>query len=52
MVVDSAAVETEVPMDDWVEIGVFARAEEGEEELGEPVYVRKHRIRSASRRSQ
>ena len=27
VVVDSAGVETEVPMDEWVEIGVFARGE-------------------------
>ena len=45
VVVDSAGVETEVPMDDWVEIGVFAPAEKGEE-LGEPLYLQKHRIRS------
>ncbi len=46
LVVDSAGVETPVPMDDWVEIGVFAPAEEGNG-LGEPIYVQKHRIRSA-----
>lgn len=34
---DEAGVETEVPMDDWVEAGVFGE--------GEP-YVQKHRIRS------
>ncbi len=44
VVVDSAGVETPVPMDDWVEIGVFA-PEEGEE-LGEPLYMQMHRIRS------
>jgi len=37
VVVDEAGVETEVPMDDWVEVGVFAE--------GQP-YVQKHRIRS------
>ncbi len=46
VVVDSAGVETPVPMDDWVEIGVFAPAEGGNG-LGEPLYVQKHRIRSA-----
>jgi hypothetical protein len=46
VVVDSAGVETKVPMDDWVEIGVFAPAEEGDEELSKPLYVQKHRIRS------
>lgn len=46
VVVDTAGTEIPVPMDDWVEIGVFASAEEGEEELREPLYVRMHRIRS------
>ncbi|MDQ4099775.1 MAG: ABC transporter permease, partial [Chloroflexota bacterium] len=45
VVVDEAGVETEVPMDDWVEVGVFGPAEEGEES-GEPLYLQKHRIRS------
>jgi ABC-2 type transport system permease protein len=47
VVVDEAGVETEVPMDDWVEIGVFASAEEGGG-AGEPLYVQKHRIRSGA----
>jgi len=46
VVVDTEGVETPVPMDDWVEIGVFAPAEEGNV-LGEPIYLEKHRIRSA-----
>jgi hypothetical protein len=37
VVVDEAGVETEVPMDDWMEVGVFY--------AGEP-YLQKHRIRS------
>jgi hypothetical protein len=37
VVVDEAGVETEVPMDDWVEVGVFDAAEP---------YLQKHRIRS------
>lgn len=45
MVVDSAGVETEVPMDDWVEVGVFAPAEKGEEP-GKPPYLQTHRILS------
>ncbi|HET7692029.1 MAG TPA: M1 family aminopeptidase [Gemmatimonadota bacterium] len=40
---DGVGRETEVPMDEWVEIGVFA-AGEGEE-LGEPLYLERHRIR-------
>ncbi|HSJ13359.1 MAG TPA: M1 family aminopeptidase [Longimicrobiales bacterium] len=41
---DSTGNETEVPMDDLVEIGVFA-AGEGDGP-GEPLYLRRHRIRS------
>ena len=37
IVVDEAGVETEVPMDDWIEVGVF--------DEGEP-YLQKHRIGS------
>jgi hypothetical protein len=39
VVVDEAGVETEVPMDDWMEVGVFGE--------GEP-YVQKLRIRSGT----
>ncbi len=45
MVVDEAGVETPVPMDDWVEVRVFAPAEKGDG-LGEPLYVHMHRIGS------
>jgi hypothetical protein len=45
MVYDSAGVETEVPMDQWVEIGIFAEATQGGE-LSVPIYLQKHRIRS------
>ena len=41
---DSVGTETEVPMDDLVEIGVFA-ADSGDG-LGAPVYLKRHRIRS------
>jgi hypothetical protein len=41
VVVDEAGVETEVPMDDWIEIGVFGE--------GDP-YVQRHRIRSGTQR--
>ena len=47
MVFDSAGVETEVPMDEWVEIGVFAAGNPGDP-LNEPLYVRRHRIRSGA----
>jgi hypothetical protein len=46
MVYDSAGVETEVPMDELVEIGVFDSAEEGGDRLSSPLYVQMHRIRS------
>ena len=42
---DSAGVDMELPVDEWVEIGVFAAAGPGEV-LGQPLYVEKHRIRS------
>ncbi|HEX2203174.1 MAG TPA: hypothetical protein VHG91_07740 [Longimicrobium sp.] len=43
--VDPAGVETEVPMDEWVPIGVYAPTEQGAD-FGETLYLRKHRIRS------
>jgi ABC-2 type transport system permease protein len=42
IVYDSAGVETEMPMNEWVPIGVFGPAGE----LSEPLHVQKHRIRS------
>jgi ABC-2 type transport system permease protein len=42
---DSAGVEREMPMNEWVEIGIFAAAQPGEV-LGKPLYVQKHRISS------
>jgi ABC-2 type transport system permease protein len=42
VMVDEAAVESEVPMDDWVEVRVF--------DEGEP-YVQKHRIRSGGKQT-
>jgi ABC-2 type transport system permease protein len=44
-VVNPAGVATPVPMDDLVEIGVFAPAEKGER-LGRLIYLQKHRIRA------
>jgi ABC-2 type transport system permease protein len=41
---DSVGRETEVPMDDLVEIGVFARG--SDERSGAPLYLQRHRIRS------
>jgi ABC-type transport system involved in multi-copper enzyme maturation permease subunit len=45
LVADSAGVETVVPMDEMVQIGVFAPGADGDE-LGAPLYVQMHRIRS------
>jgi hypothetical protein len=45
VVIDSAGVETELPMTEWVEMGIFAPASPGEI-LGKPLYVEKHIIRS------
>jgi ABC-2 type transport system permease protein len=40
VVVDEAGVETEVPMDDWIEIGAFGE--------GEEPYVERHRVHSGT----
>ena len=45
-VYDSAGVETDVPMDEWVPIGVFGAAERGAGELSAPLHLQQHRIRS------
>jgi ABC-2 type transport system permease protein len=45
VVVDEAGVETEAPMNDWVEIGIFAPSGKGGES-GKPLYLQKHRIAS------
>lgn len=42
---DSIGNDVAVPMDDLVEIGVFAAPRAGED-LGRPLYLRKHRVRS------
>lgn len=46
--VDSAGVATELPMDDLVEVGVFAATEDGG--LGEPLHLQPHRVRSGAQR--
>jgi len=47
VVADSAGKETEQPIDEPVEIGIFAPAEKGGM-LGKPLYVQKHRVRSGT----
>ncbi|EMR03316.1 gluzincin family metallopeptidase [Cesiribacter andamanensis] len=42
VLVDSTGAETGVPMNDWVEVGVFGSGEAS----GTPLYLQKHRIRS------
>ena len=48
VVVDTAGVETEVPMDDLIEVGVFKAADDGLS--GEPLYLQMHRLRSGEHR--
>jgi hypothetical protein len=48
VVVDTAGVETEVPMDDLVEIGVFTALKAREPD--EPLYLQMHRVRSGEHR--
>lgn len=45
LVIDAKGMETEVPMNDWVQIGLFVPAREGSK-LADPFYLRQHRIRS------
>lgn len=40
-----SGTETEVPMNEWVQVGVFAPTVQGEE-YGETLYLQKHRIRT------
>ncbi|HEX7242120.1 MAG TPA: M1 family aminopeptidase, partial [Longimicrobiaceae bacterium] len=44
---DSLGRETEVPMDEWVEVGVFADGGSGGGP-GEPLYLRRHRVRGGA----
>jgi hypothetical protein len=46
LTVDPAGRETEVPMDEWIPIGVFAPTREQGADFGETLYLRSHRIRS------
>lgn len=49
VVVDETGVETELPMDELIEIGIFAPAGE-DDELSEPLYLQMHRIHSGEQR--
>jgi ABC-2 type transport system permease protein len=46
--VDPAGKETEVPMDEWIPIGVFAPSGRQGPDFGETLYLRSHRIRSGA----
>jgi ABC-2 type transport system permease protein len=48
VVLDSAGIETGVPMDDWIAVGVFTPAKGGEPKG--PLYLQKHHIRSGRQR--
>ena len=47
VVADSAGIETEVPMYEWTEDGIFATVKGGERV--EPLYLQKHHIISGKR---
>ena len=46
VVYDEAGVETDVPMNELIEIGVYGPAEKGGDELSAPLHVQKHLMRS------
>jgi ABC-2 type transport system permease protein len=46
--VDSLGYEQEVPMDEWVDVGVYAEEREGRRTREVPVYLEKHRIRTGT----
>lgn len=48
VVADSAGVETEAPLNEWIEIGVFAPNEVAE--LGSPLYLQKHLVHTGRQR--
>ncbi len=49
-VVDEAGVETNLAMDEPVEIGIYGPAEEGRGELSAPLHLQQHRIRSGQQK--
>ncbi len=48
MMYDSAGVATELPMDEWIPIGVFTGSLYSNSRLDSPAYLQKHRIRSGN----
>jgi hypothetical protein len=50
---DSLGRETEIPMKDWVDVGVYTRPERGKkspDKDGVPIYLEKHRIHEGAQR--
>jgi aminopeptidase N len=45
---DGKGKETAGKLDDWIEVGVFARGPSGEEKDEKPLYLKRHRITTAS----
>jgi len=45
---DSAGAEKEIPVDDWVTIGVFGGETSSGDRLGKPLYTGRHRITAAT----
>jgi ABC-2 type transport system permease protein len=43
---DSLGTQNEAPVDEWIDIGVFAQPEEGKHETSRPLHLRKHKLRS------
>ncbi len=43
-VADSAGIETEVPMEEWIPIGMVGPA--SDDGTNEPIYLQRHRVRS------
>jgi ABC-2 type transport system permease protein len=48
LVYDTAGVRSEMAMNEWLPVGVFAPAPDGAAELSAPLYLRMHRIRSGA----
>jgi ABC-2 type transport system permease protein len=46
VVYDSAGVESEITMDEWIPIGIFGEPIDNQDELSAPLYLQMHRIHS------
>ena len=43
---DSLGNETDAPLNEWIDVGVFAAPPAGQDETAAPLYLRKHKLRS------